>query len=1193
MKPYVIFFSLVIFLAAASCKQETLFSLVPSSQTGISFENNIIESDSINPLDVENMYNGGGIGIGDFNSDGLQDIYFTGNLVANKLYINKGNFKFEDVTDAAGVNGNGRWSRGASVVDINNDGKLDIYVATTLKKDTLQRTNLLYVNQGNDNKGIPRFKEMAAEYNLADTGHSTQAAFFDFDNDGDLDCYIATNEISKSRFTDQFRPILKNGENPSTGRLYRNDWNDALKHAVFTDVSKQAGIQTEGYAHSVLIADFDNDGWKDIYIANDFITNDLLWINNHNGTFRNELDSYFKHTCANAMGSDFTDLNNDGLPDMVVLDMSPEDNSRKKMMLNAGNYQRYLYSDRFGYNYQYIRNTLQLNCGNSIKQNDSIGHPVFSDIGFYAGISQTDWSWTPVVADFDNDGFRDIIITNGYPKDVTDHDFISFRNKAAYVATKQQLLDAIPQVKIPNYAYHNNGDLSFKDVTQDWGLEEPSFSNGAVYIDLDNDGDLDFVVNNINSKAFIYRNNTREKNKNATHYINIKFTGDAKNINGLGALADIYYHKGNHQFWENSPCRGYLSTVQDVAHFGLDTVSIIDSIIIRWPNFKKQVLRNVPADSNITVKISDAQEPYNFDHNAVNTKSLFCNVTDSAGIHYVQKDKDFIDFNIQKLLPHKFSEFGPAMAAGDINGDGLDDIVTGGSFLYSGQVFLQQHNGTFRQKDLETFKDSLDKKKEDEGMLLFDADNDGDLDLYVSSGGYEVDSESPNYQDRFYVNDGSGNFTWDSTVIPQNFTSKFCVRATDYDKDGDLDLFVAGRVDPWHYPKPVSSFIFRNDTKSGIIKFTDVTASVAKELVNIGLVCDAVFSDFNNDGWPDLILAGEWMPVIFLQNNKGVFNNVTQTTGIEKQVGWWNTIAPGDFDNDGDIDYIVGNAGLNTYYKASDKYPVTVYGKDFNNDGSYDAVTSVYLPDNNTGKQIKEYPVALRDEIIRQMITMRRRYEDYKTYSIATMDSVLPATERKDAIIYRANDLASAYLRNEGNGKFTLQQLPMQAQLSMLCGMSVADFDGDGNLDVVINGNDYGTEVGTGRYDALNGLLMKGDGQGNFKALTIMESGIYIPGNGKSLVQLRNNKNECLLAAGENRGPLRVFKLKKSIITLAVKPDDSYAILQLKNGKQRREEFYYGASYLSQSARFLNVDINTIKSIRITNNKGDSRINSF
>lgn len=1141
---------------------------------------------------MENMYNGGGVGIGDFNNDGLQDIYFTGNLVSNKLYLNKGNFKFEDVTDKANVGGEGRWSRGVAVIDINNDGLLDMYVSETLKKNPLQNENLLYINQGVDKDGVPHFKEMAKEYGLADTSQSTQAAFFDYDNDGDLDVYIAINVINKGRFIDQFRPIMKNGENPSTGKLFRNDWDSALHHPVFTDVSRQAHIQTEGYAHAITICDINNDGWKDLYVSNDFLTNDLLWINNHDGTFTNELPEYFKHTSANTMGTDITDMNNDGLPDVVTLDMNPQDNYRKKMMLNPNSYQRYLNSDIYGYTYQYVRNTLQLNCGNALGEKDSITHPVFSDIGFYTGFSQTDWSWAPVIGDFDNDGYRDIIITNGYPKDVTDHDFIAFRTQSQFVASKKNLLDEIPQVKLNNYAYHNNGDLTFSDVTKEWGFETPTFSNGAVYADLDNDGDLDLVINNINDIASVYKNTSREKNKTTTNFINIKFEGDSKNINGIGALADIYYNNGKHQFWENTPYRGYLSTIQDVAHFGLDSVTVIDSIVIRWPGLKKQIFKNVKANQTLVAQIKNAQIPYSYNVNAIDTKALFDNITDSLQIHSINKEKDFIDFNIQKLLPHKFSEFGPGMATGDINGDGLDDIITGGSFFYSGKKLLQQKNGTFIQQDLQKLKDSLSKQSEDEGVLLFDADGDGDLDLYIASGGYEADHGAPNYQDRFYINDGNGNFTLDTMALPKNFTSKFCVRAADYDKDGDLDLFVAGRVDPWNYPKPVSSFILRNDTKNGVVKFTDVTKSVAPGLINIGLTCDALFTDFNNDGWPDLILAGEWMPITFFENNKGVFNNVTASSGVSNVVGWWNTIAAGDFDNDGDIDYIVGNTGLNTFYKADDKHPVSVYAKDFNNDGSFDAITSVYIPDNNKDKVVKEFPVASRDELIKQMITMRRKYESYKSYAVAPMDSLLSPADLKGAIIYHVNELASAYLRNDGNGKFVLSKLPAMAQFSMLCGMSVADFDDDGNLDVVINGNDYGTEVGTGRYDALNGLMMKGDGKGGFTPFSIMQSGIYIPGNGKSLALLRNNKNECLLAATENRGPLRVFKLNKKITCLPVQPFDTYAIIELKNGKKRRVEFYYGMSYLSQSSRLININ-DPVKSVQIFDASGSSRTLNF
>ena len=574
-----LFFSSVFFIL--SCHQKkSLFEMIPSEQSGIHFANQIVEKDSVNPIDLTNIYNGGGIGVGDFNRDGLPDLYFTGNQVSNRLYINKGNFKFEDVTDIAGVGGNGKWCRGVAVVDINNDGWPDIYVCATIDKDPNKRKNLLYINQGVDKNGIPHFKEMAREYGLDDTTHSTMAAFFDYDNDGDLDVYICVNEIVKGNNPSTYRPKIKDGSFPSTGRLYRNDWNDSLKHPVFTDVTKQAGVTMEGYGHAVTIADFNKDGWKDIFVTNDFNSNDLLYINNHDGTFTDKASTYFKHTSANGMGQDVIDINNDGLADVVELDMNPEDNYRKKMMMSSNNYTSYQNSDYFGYQYQYVRNTLQLNQGPRVNGNDSIGDPVFSDIGFYSGISETDWSWTPVVADFDNDGYRDVIITNGYPKDVTDHDFVSFRNNASNLLSREDLVKLIPQVKIHKYAYRNNGNLNFSDVSSEWGLMKTSFSNGAVYVDLDNDGALDLVINNINDEASVYRNRSRDKNKEANHYLQVEFLGDSLNKDGLGAWVELHYDGGKQQVFENTTYRGYLFSVQPGAPFGIGKIQSLDPVFI-------------------------------------------------------------------------------------------------------------------------------------------------------------------------------------------------------------------------------------------------------------------------------------------------------------------------------------------------------------------------------------------------------------------------------------------------------------------------------------------------------------------------------------------------------------------------------------------------------------------------------------
>ncbi|MGF7038268.1 VCBS repeat-containing protein [Mucilaginibacter lappiensis] len=1196
--PYICLFACVL----SACKKTTLFEKIPSSHSGVTFSNTIVENAKVNPLTMLNIYNGGGVGVGDFNNDGLQDIYFIGNAVPNRLYLNKGDMKFEDVTTKAGVGGKGGWGRGVAIVDINSDGLPDIYVCNTLLDDSVKRTNLLYVNQGVGKDGVPRFKEMAKDYGLDINVHSTMASFFDYDNDGDLDMYLTVNEAVASDNQSTFRPIITDGSHRSTGRLYRNDWDQRLKHAVFTNVSKQAGITIEGYGHAASIVDINKDGWKDIYVTNDFLPSNILYINNHDGTFTDRAQEYFKHTAFSSMGQDFEDVNNDGLADVFEVDMNPEDNYRKKMFMPSNNYQIYQNFDRYKYQYQYTRNTLQINQGPRLGQNDSIGDPTFSETAFLSGVGQTDWSWGPMITDFDNDGYRDIIITNGYPRDVTDHDFIMFRQQAYSVASTQQVLDQIPIVKIPNYAFKNTNGLQFEDVTKTWGLGIPSFSNGAAYADLDNDGTMDMIINNIDDEAFIYKNTAREKDKNNNNYLHIQFHGNGQNLDGIGAWANIYYDHGKQQVYENTPYRGYLSSIQNIAHFGLGKVTSLDSVVIRWDNGKKQTLRNVKANQTLKVNIADAKENYNFTQPVINKASLFREITRSAGITYKHQDRDYVDFNIQKLIPHKLSEYAPAIAVGDVDGNGSDDMVIGGTTQYPAQVLLQQASGKFIQRDLlpqahevpltanaaSAHNDYLAPKVrvKDEGILLFDADGDGHPDLYIASGGFESEPGSSNYQDRLYINDGKGNFKLQPDALPKNLTSKLCVKAADFNRDGKLDLFVSGRVDPWNYPKPVSSFVLRNDSKNGVIKFTDVSATAAKALKDVGLVCDATFTDFNNDGWPDLILTGEWMPITFLENDKGTFKNVTNNTGVENKLGWWNTIAAGDFDHDGDIDYIVGNTGLNTFYKATEQYPIYITAKDFDNNGSYDAFPSVFLKDQEGVMQ--EFPAQGRDDIIKQMISMRVRYQNYKSFAIATMDSVITPEMRKGAVRLKANYLESCYLRNDGNGKFTAIPLPVEAQVSELCGITVDDFDGDGNLDVAINGNDYGTEVTTGRYDAFNGLILKGDGKGGFKPLSLLQGGLYISGNGKALVKLKGAKGNYLLAATQNRDAMKLFELKRQIKTVNLQPLDAYATIKYKNGKTTKQEFYNGSSFLSQSGRFFNIE-NNMASVTITDSYGHQR----
>ncbi|MET4081407.1 hypothetical protein ABIB40_001353 [Pedobacter sp. UYP30] len=1169
----------------SSCKKSTLFERISSSHSNINFDNRIIEDDKINPLDMINLYHGGGVGVGDFNNDGLQDIYFTGNRVSNELYLNKGNFKFEDITKEAGVGGMGRWGRGVAVVDINNDGLMDIYISNTTSNEGVNPTNILYINQGLDKNGVPIFKDMAAEYGLNIGGQSTMANFFDYDNDGDLDMYLTVNESDANQNPNIFRSSNSGKAAASVGQLYRNDWDAAKGHPVFHNVSKEASINVPGYGLSTVIADVNLDGWKDISVSNDYISSNILYINNQDGTFTDRTEDYFKHTSFNAMGHDIVDLNNDGLADFYELDMNPQDNYRKKMMLSSNSDVTYTNFDYFHSQYQYVRNTLQLNQGNSLGQLDSIKHPVFSEIGFLSGVAQTDWSWSPLVADFDNDGYRDVVVANGYPRDVTDHDFITYREQAYSVSTKSETLAQIPKIKIPNYGFRNNGDLSFSDATKSWGLDDPTFSNGAAYADLDNDGAMDLIVNNINDKALIYRNTTRDKNKASSNFLEINFAGSEKNRQGLGAMVEIFYEGNKQQVFENTPYRGYVSTQQAVAHFGLNHVAVLDSVVIKWPEGFKQTLRKVKVNQILKVVYKDAKIRYFWPKPIIAKKALFKEVTDSLKFHYTHKEFPFTDFEIQKLLPHKLSEYSPGLSVADVNGDGLDDVVVGGNGHDPAQIFLQQKNGRFIQRGLGP-EATVPIDSKDEGMVLFDANGDGFPDLYIASGGYRSAPNTSAYQDRLYINKGKGSFKLDTNAIPKNFTSKLCVKAIDFNKDGKLDLFISGRVEPWAYPKAVSSTLLRNDSKNGKAKFTDVTASLAPALRNVGLVCDALFTDFDNDSWPDLILAGEWMPITFLKNEKGKFKNVTNDTGLKDDLGWWNSIVAGDFRHKGLTDYIVGNTGLNTIFQVSDKYPAYVTAKDFDNNGSYAAIPSVFFSDAKGVK--REYPVYGRDDLLKQMISMKKKFTNYKSFANATMQDILTPEQLNGALRLKANMLQSCYLKNLGNGKFSITPLPKQAQFSMLNGMVTGDFDGDGNLDVVMNGNDYGTDVSTGRYDALNGLMLKGDGKGNFKPESILQSGIYLPGNGKALVGFQGSKGQYMLAASQNKGDVKIFQLKHKVNIIPVTPFDVKAMIKYKNGSIAKQEFYYGSSFLSQSGRYLQIGDNVV-SVEITNSKDTVR----
>jgi hypothetical protein len=1130
-----------------SCNQKpkTLYTLLSERESGIDFSNDILETDSFNILTYEYIYNGGGEGVGDFNNDGLQDIFFCGNMVPNKLYLNEGGLKFRDVSEKAKIAGGGKWNSGVSVVDINNDGLLDIYVTATLKKDSASRRNMLFVNQGADPSGNPVFEDQAARYGIDYGGYSVMSAFFDYDRDGDLDLYILTNVKINNRPT-TYREKIVDGSAPNNDKLFRNNGN-----GTFTDVTLQAGIKEEGFGLGLAIADFTSDGYPDLYVSNDYLSNDILYINNKNGTFTNATAKLLGHQSQFSMGNDAADFNNDGKPDLITLDMLPENNDRIKTTISNKSYQNYINNERFGYQYQYVRNMLQLNNGTG----DGIK---FSEIGQLSGIYQTEWSWSPLFMDVDNDGWKDLLITNGFPKDITDKDFANYRNDVGQLVSVRYLLDSIPVVKIPNYAFKNNGNLTFTDVSQSWGINTPSFSNGAAFADFDNDGDLDYAVNNINGVAFLYKNNLYEKDKvPTTSYLDVQLIGSPSNRNAYGAKVTIFAEH-QIQYSELNPYRGFLSSVESSVHFGTGSSARVDSIRIDWPDGKVSRLGETKANQKIKIDYTTVTKNDSHSTKPSTDQKLFHDVAQALKLAIRHEEEDQNDFNIQRTLPHKFSQSGPGIAVGDINGDGLEDLIIGGSSNHPTMSFTQNSKGTFNAgRKIQTG----DKPEEDEGLLLFDADNDNDLDLYVVGGGFAPSGYTTLSQDHLYLNDGAGNFK--DTKLPASSSSGSCVRAADFDGDGDLDLFVGGRVVAGGYPMAAESYLFQNNEG----QFTDVTDQLAPGMKKLGMVTDALWTDYNNDGTSDLMIVGEFMAIRFFKNVKGEFSP-DPNTGLENYLGWWNSIAAGDFDRDGDVDYVVGNLGENNNYHVAPGNPLKVFAKDFDNNGSIDPLMACYMKESMRSPDKKLFPMHFWDELNTQSPLFRRKFRRYNQYAKTDMEHLLSPAEQKDAVVLEANEMATSFVENIGGGKFVLKKLETLTQVAPVFGIVTGDFNHDGYLDFAMVGNDFGNEVFAGRYDAFTGLVMLGDGKLKFTLAPSSASGFYVPGNAKGLAKLEVN-SRTIFVATQNQDSLKVFELarQKPLKTFIPSPSDVCGFLFRKDGTKEKVEFYYGSGYLSQSSR--------------------------
>jgi hypothetical protein len=1094
-------------LAGCGGDEEPLFELLPPETTGITFVNEVPEDPEFNIVNYLNYYNGGGVAVGDIDNDGLLDLYFTSNVGPNRLYLNKGNYRFEDVTERAGVAGAADWTTGATMADVNGDGYVDIYVSA-VNYPPISGHTVLYINNGD-----VTFTDMTEAYGLRHTGYSTQAAFFDYDLDGDLDAYLLNSSTHQER-GNVFAP-QRDVHHPRSGdRLLRNDGER------FVDVTAEVGIYgpVEGYGLGVVASDLDIDGCPDLYVNNDFQENDFLYYNNCDGTFTESIATSIRHTSLSSMGVDAADFNNDGRPDLIVLDMFPE---REDILKTSANAESFVIEDmklKAGYHPQYARNTLQLNRGQRR----------FSEIGYLAGVYATDWSWAPLFADLDNDGDKDLFVTNGIyrrPNDLDYYDYVRLPAVQASLATGitdeslALLAGKMPQVPIANYAFRNDGDLTFTNSASDWGLAQPGFSNGAVYADLNNSGALDLVVNNVNAPARAYRNRAREISEH--HYLTVVLQGAGANTAGIGAKVMIR-HGDVQQLLEQMPTRGFQSSVDPRLHFGLGPAESIDSLVIIWPDRRFQVLTNVAADQKITLSQGDAEGRYEYPEAdarmragdsvpAAADERLFVDVTAETGIEFAHEETTFYDWNREDLVPHLLSTEGPALAVGDVNGDGLDDLFMGGAEHQAGRMLLQQSDGGFRAINEDVFR--ADSLHEDVDAVFFDADGDGHQDLYVVSGGNEYWGEHEALRDRLYLGDGEGGLQRSVDYLPDVFAQGSCVVPGDFNGDGHLDLFVGSRVVSREYGRTPRSYLLEND---GTGRFRDVTSEKAEGLGDAGMVTSAAWLDYDDDGQLDLVVVGEWMPVRVFQQENGRFRERTAEVGVSGTNGWWNRVTAADLTGNGRPDLVLGNLGLNSYVRASPREPARLYLHDFDRNGTLEQFLTFY-------KNGVSYPLAGRDEFLTVLPHLRDRYVSYDDFGASRLEDVFPESELRQAEIREATVFASSLALNNGDGTFRLEPLPTEAQFAPIYAVLADDFDGDGNTDLLAAGNFYGVKPIRGRYDASYGLLMRGDGQGRFHPVDIDTSGLMIEGQVREMRFLERANGDRLIVVARNDDSLQVL----------------------------------------------------------------------